>query len=276
MADTIKTTCRVVNYRLFQPDWDFKLVPSILERLSKQQEHVVIVQVGANIGNTDSDQIFSFLVRNFGPEAVSSQSSCTAILVEPVRHLYEGLLVNYKGVKGVDCENIAIAESKQKKKFYRLREGIDLAANGLPPWAEELGSFEREQLDFLWKDTPQNTKLREFVDSNVVAEDVPCLPLRELFEKHELNAVDFLQIDTEGYDLEVLKTLDFKRVAPRFINFERIHLKKNEARCREMLTRLGYKLFDHGQDTLCELTTGLSVTVRLREYVYRKWLNIVY
>jgi hypothetical protein len=62
-----------------------------------------------------------------------------------------------------------------------------------------------------------------------------------------------LQIDAEGYDFKILKTLDFNKLKPKFINYERVLLQEDEQACREMLEAQGYRLFDWGQDTLCIL-----------------------
>lgn len=38
---------------------------------------------------------------------------------------------------------------------------------------------------------------------------------------------------------------------PAFINYERVLLQDDDARCRQMLSAAGYRLTDWGQDTLC-------------------------
>ena len=39
--------------------------------------------------------------------------------------------------------------------------------------------------------------------------DVPCCTLRKLLQKHNINHIDFLSIDTEGYEHHVLSSIDF-------------------------------------------------------------------
>jgi FkbM family methyltransferase len=276
ISGAIKTVGRIVHHKVHQPDWDFEIVPSLLSKLVQVQSAVTIVQIGANVGNTGSDQLYGFLKEHCLKPECDGLLSCRAVMVEPVRYLFDQLSANYAGFRGVTCENAAIAETVGTRNFYRLREGIDLQANGLQPWAEQLGSFLPEQMASLWNHDPGNLELRRFVEANIVVEEVRCLSLHDLLAKHQLSGVDLLQIDTEGYDYQILRTIDFKRFTPRYINYERIHLKKDESRCRAMLVDQGYRLHDHGQDTLCEHTTGLSLGNRLCERVYCAWLGSIY
>ena len=66
--------------------------------------------------------------------------------------------------------------------------------------------------------------------------------------------LDLLQIDAEGYDYEILKTIDFDRIRPRFVNYERVLLLDEEPACRSMMRDAGYVLFDWDIDTLCVAT----------------------
>ena len=44
--------------------------------------------------------------------------------------------------------------------------------------------------------------------------------LSSLLDEHRLGAVDLFSLDVEGYEVEVLRGLDFSRHAPRFILVE--------------------------------------------------------
>lgn len=277
LFNTAKTTFQIINFRLFQPDLDFEIVPDLLGKLLTDRTNLTIVQIGANVGDTGTDHIYEFLKRWCRNDSTETQNlSIKAILVEPVQHLFVKLQENYDGFRGISCENVAIADRTCTKHFYRLRAGIDLESQGLPSFAEELGSFLPEQMNSLWSHDPDNIELREFVAENTVVDDVACLSIHDLAAKHHLEKIDFLQVDTEGYDYEILRTIDFEKLAPDYINFERIHLKKVEAKCRELLIRNGYRLHDHGQDTLARRSFDLTFIERIREAIYCTWLRIVY
>lgn len=272
----LKAVGRFIHYKSHQTDWDFIAIPALLEKAAKQKLKVSLIQIGANVGDTGSDPLYKFLKKHClgGPDSMKVE--CHAVMIEPVRHLFEQLRANYASFPGVACEDVAIADSACIRNFYRLREGIDLQAHGLPPWAEELGSFIPEQMESLWGHDSENLELIRFAKENIVVDEVRCISIHELLEKHNLTEVDLLQVDTEGYDFEILKTIDFKRFKPHYINYERIHLKKVESRCRSMLLNQGYRLRDHGQDTLCERTNGLGFVELMRERLYCAWLTCVF
>lgn len=271
-----KAAGRRIHALLFQTDWDFELVPALLEQRLREQGRVTIVQIGANVGDTGSDQVCAFLKKHCTRSESSAAAPIRAVLVEPVRHLFRRLEANYAGCRGVVCVNAAIAEVSGTKDFFRLREGIDLARHGLPPFAEELGSFLREQMASLWSHDPGNAALKKFVLANIVVDSVRCLTLQELLALHEIAELDLLQVDTEGYDYQVLRTLDFHQIAPRHINYERIHLHDDEARCRRLLLAHGYALHDHGQDTFCTLGQKQGALRRVRERLYAAWLEAIF
>ena len=49
---------------------------------------------------------------------------------------------------------------------------------------------------------------------------VPVLPLSVLLDRHGLKVIDFLSVDTEGSELDILKSIDFKRTPLRLISVE--------------------------------------------------------
>ena len=110
-------------------------------------------------------------------------------------------------------------------------------------------------MEELWDNYERLEEAQEFYLKHRVVENVQCVTLEMLFAKHDIQQLDLLQVDAEGYDFEILKTLDFSKIKPRFINYERVLLKENESVCRDMLTKHGYELVDWGQDTLAILTT---------------------
>src|SRR5262249_35031291 len=60
-----------------------------------------IVQLGAYVGNTDNDPIFSTLKRLSAGSQNANGPHGNIILVEPVRQYFEQLRINYSDVPGV-------------------------------------------------------------------------------------------------------------------------------------------------------------------------------
>lgn len=57
---------------------------------------------------------------------------------------------------------------------------------------------------------------------------VNILPLRNILEKYcDGKQIDILSIDTEGYDLEVLKSNDWDKFRPRFVIIETLEYRKD-------------------------------------------------
>ncbi len=51
--------------------------------------------------------------------------------------------------------------------------------------------------------------------------EIEVIPLKAVFETHlNGNTIDFMSVDTEGYDLEVLKTNDWNKYRPRLVIIE--------------------------------------------------------
>ena len=63
----------------------------------------------------------------------------------------------------------------------------------------------------------------------------------ELLAKYKIEKLDFLMIDTEGHDYEILKTLDLDHYRPEVIIFENNHLSKSDYQAAlDQLTTKGY------------------------------------
>jgi hypothetical protein len=184
--ELLKALGRKFHYTIFQTPWNFELIPSLLSSLASHQKFLTIVQVGANVGNTESDPLCRFLLQTTKPPLSDSHPDLKALLIEPVPSLFRKLSQNYAGVNGVILENVAIAESPGFKTFYSLRPGIDLQAHGLPPWSYQLGSFLPKQTESFLILSPDNPSLKTFVEDNIVAERLPCATLTGLCEKHGL------------------------------------------------------------------------------------------
>ena len=63
-----------------------------------------------------------------------------------------------------------------------------------------------------------------------------------LFNKLVKNNFDFLNIDCEGNDLKILKTIDLKKFTPEIINIE--VSKDNEKEIYEYLNFYGYSIYE--------------------------------
>lgn len=196
-----------------------------------EQPAFTIVQIGAFTGDTPNDPLYGFLA-----EQLPAHPDAIVILVEPVKDYFTQLQATYAEFPQVICENVAVAEVSGERDFYRL--DVDPVEHGQTNYWAQLGSLREERLTTLWEHG-QPPSLQERV-----IERVRCVTLHGLLASHQLTQVDLLEIDTEGYDYEILRTIDFVQFRPRFINYERRLLYEDEPACRELMTRAGYRLAD--------------------------------
>ncbi len=213
-----------------------------------------VVQIGAFVGKTDNDPLYTFLTRT-----LSAHPASVVVLVEPVREYFEQLCEAYASLPTVKLENVAIAEDAGERDFYRL--GVDPTDHGQPAWLSQLGSLDPTRMTTQWDRYEQEAldrqgalaDLKGFWHEHRVVDRVDCVTLHQLVERHGIERLDLLQIDAEGYDYEILRSIDFSSMRPRFINYERVLLGEAEPDCRAMLLKQGYVLFDWDIDTLAVL-----------------------
>lgn len=217
-------------------------ITAALDTLS-QAPSFVIVQLGAYIGNSDNDPLFHFLSHLPSRQPPSHQ----AILVEPVASSFAQLQNNYRHIPGVYLENVAISDTPGTAPFYRL--GVDPVAHGFPDWLSQLSSLKDERMHSLWEQYEADPAIQAFYLKHRIVEPVPCITFDELAHKHVLPRVDLLQMDVEGYEFEILKTIDFNRWNIRFINYESVLLQKNKTPCETLLRDHGYLLASYQKDT---------------------------
>jgi FkbM family methyltransferase len=177
------------------------------------------VQIGANNGVND-DPIHEFVVKYH----------LCGILIEPQPLVFLELKRNYAAEPQLIFENAAISHKDGEAKMYYAK-----AKNG--ELTSGLTTFRREVLEY---QIGRRAKIEEI--------NVPAQTFRTLFTKHAVRRVDLVQIDTEGFDCEILKLFDFKAYSPMVVRFEHIHLTRQElTQAVTMLSNLGYELH---RDTL--------------------------
>jgi FkbM family methyltransferase len=220
-------------------------VHEVVDAIVKQPEFTV-VQLGAFVGNTPNDPLYARLRPRL------DQQGGRLICVEPVKEHFSKLVENYRGSKNVFCENVAIADRTGEATFYRL--GVDPVEHGYPDWLSQLGSLKSDRMGSLWDRFEKDPALKAFYLQHRVEETVTCLTFAELLRRHGVARVDLLQMDVEGYELEILSTIDFGQTPIRFINYESVLLHERKKEAESLMERAGYGFFDHGQDTFCYRT----------------------
>jgi FkbM family methyltransferase len=190
-----------------------------------------IIQIGSNDGN---DSVKQFINEN-------QNNIDLVVLVEPIPFILDKLKENYKDFNNIFIENIAISDNELEKFTLYYEEGSNY----------ELSSFRKQHL----------------IDCQCSLEriksiDVKCLTINQLFEKYNIDTLDYLHIDTEGLDVHIISSINFSKFKIKNIIFEVIHtdgtqkVGTNYIEITKYLTELGYNLFQ---------TDGLNIKATLHE-----------
>ena len=115
---------------------------------------------------------------------------------------------------------------------------------GVPDWYDAIGSFVLDTI------LSHRDKIPD-LESRLVATRVPAVTFNSLCARNGVDRVDLILIDTEGYDWEVIKNIDFSRYRPRLLIYEHFHLGSAREECRRYLEQLGYLTLSEGFDTFC-------------------------
>ena len=88
---------------------------------------------------------------------------------------------------------------------------------------------------------------------------VTCVSFEDLLRQIEY--IDLLHVDTEGYDLELLRLYDFGRFAPAIVRFEHVHLTRAEwDEAVALLATHGYRFVREEYDTTAYAPTRTKPT----------------
>ena len=191
--------------------------------LARQAEGqcAVVVQVGA----------FDGLFADGLEPIIERPGGFTALLVEPQPGAFKKIEALYGSRKDVLLENAAITE---------LDGDVDLFSDdaGATPFATLL---------------PSRAVHVKSVAGSLQVVKVRGLTVESLLARHRLSRVDMLMIDTEGFDLVILRQfLNCLGAPPLVIQLESHHLSRpDRAELRSLLIQHGYGYVDTLQDTVC-------------------------
>lgn len=222
------TVRKLLNRLLLPAGYRIERVSRFRRELDSMSKRIALkfVQIGANDG-VRFDSLYSIVTNR----------KCSGVVVEPLPDLYQRLQANYADYPDIVPVNVAVHEREGTLPLYRVRPEVTGRYEG---WATGIASFDREHL------------IRHGIASeDVVAQDVPCVPLMTLLARTGMLDANLLQIDTEGYDAEIIRMIDFSRFRPRIIKYE--HKNMTDAQRGEMTGLLlsnGYLTTKEATDTI--------------------------
>jgi len=159
------------------------------------------------------------------------------ILVEPQTLPFRRLVENYAGVEGLTFINAAISDHSGPKTLYVIQDEAGATVESLSGTA----SFRRTTLE------APHQKVGP-AESRIGSVEVVCTTFAEVLAG--ITYLDLLEIDVEGYDLELLKLFDFDGIKPPVVHFEHRHLSASERdEAVELLAGQGYRMVREEYDT---------------------------
>lgn len=213
---------RAARQRMFQAE---------CRRIADTVTAPVVVKVGAHDG----------LSGDLSAEVTNNDPRWRGLMIEPVPDLFARLTANLGDKPGYALENVAVGQRAGGQTFYTVdpRAAQDPA---VPHYYDQLGSFDRNHLL-----KHANGVLEPYIREI----HVEVQPLTHLIERNALARVDVLQIDAEGFDYQVIQTLDFSRYRPTLILIEQRHLSPSEhIALLDLFRDLDYEVYDCGADYL--------------------------
>lgn len=129
------------------------------------------------------------------------------ICIEPHPDIFKQLVGDTKGIqRTAECLNIAIS-IEEKTCDFQMFSG-DWDSHMLSGIVNNYDSRQKDRTDFK----------RHYSSSKIIK--VKCEPLQKIFNERSITHVDYLSIDTEGSELEVLHSIDFNKTDFDLISVE--------------------------------------------------------
>lgn len=131
----------------------------------------------------------------------------SGICIEPHPHIFKQLTGSTKGVqRTAECLNVAIATEEEICDFQMFNGGWD--SYMLSGIVNNYDDRQKSRDDFKTNST----------NSEIIK--VKSIPLQKILDERSITRVDYLSIDTEGSELEVLRSIDFNKTSFELISVE--------------------------------------------------------
>lgn len=180
------------------------------EHFFMNKKNGIFVDIGAHDGITFSNSYF-----------FEKECNWSGICFEPRTELFKKL----KSCRNCICINACVSDQTGMVPFINI-ESVDEMLSGM------VTTYDQRQLDIVMND------LKIYGgECNTIA--LPCVVLQDVLDEYGIKHIDFLSVDTEGGELEIIKTIDFSRVTIDVITVENNYA---EQPMRDLLASKGFIL----------------------------------
>ncbi len=185
--DRINKIHRIRGYRIEK----ISRFSVLLERLYRSTPDFKLIQVGANDG-VSFDGLYHFVTNHH----------CSGLVIEPLPDVFESLRLNYRHHPRIVPVNVALHSERTTATLYRIAP--DKIGSLDKPWTAGIASF-----------SPDHALKFGLPPNSSSSSRWPAFSLMDLLARHGALDAQLLQIDTEGYDAEIIKMIDFSPASAR-------------------------------------------------------------
>ncbi len=216
--------------RLLIANYDMEIVQKSYfnKRLNKllQNPSFFFIQVGAHDG-VRFDDLY---------QKVTS-INVHGIVIEPLQKYFDRLKMNYEDYPNVIPLNIALHPTDREVLIHHVDPAME---NKLEPWSGGLGSIHKDHHN------KTNIPNKYMITSTVASQT-----FMELITSYNVQNIDLLQIDVEGFDFDILKMIDFKIIKPKLIKYEYVNLEESiKKESLYLLNKHGYRVYIENEDAI--------------------------
>jgi FkbM family methyltransferase len=216
-------------YCVFRPGIRFQT-----EAAFKDYEDIFVLKIGANDG-ISHDPLGTLLL---------TDARYRGLLVEPIPMNAAMLRTNYGTCGRFTIEQAAVAAASGPVNMYYVDESaLKLIGAANPNWVRCVASLDR--LHVLKHLAPEmHAAVKETL--------VECLAVNALLSRNNIQKIDLLHIDAEGFDYVILRQFDFTTFHSRIVLFEHTQQSSQDRRAAKTMMELaGYKVEQMETDFFC-------------------------
>ena len=206
---------------------NFFFSKNIMEINFQTNKKFNFIQVGANDG-ISFDFLYEFIMLR----------DSEGIVIEPVKEYFNELNLNYSNFPKIIKINKAVHPLKNKVVINKISP---LAIGKYPKWVKGIASLD-----------PDHHK-KTFIDSkDILQVEVEADHLMNIINQNLANyKLDYFQVDTEGFDYEVVRMINFDVIKPKIIKYESVNLEIEDQKALvALLKNNGYYVFNELGDTV--------------------------
>lgn len=215
-------------------------ISSFIDFFSRRNRNITVIQVGANDG-FNHDPLHKFIKRD----------RWRGVLLEPQKEVFPTLEKLHKRSTDIHTVNAAIDKENGVKPVYKISFSDSRWATGLTTFSRETIEKAVQSKYVLESARKEGVVVPEKAAARIKEENILTITPETLLKEYNIKKLTWLQIDTEGYDFEIIKMFNISETQPKVILFEQYHLSPQEKKdCYQLLKGNNYIVKEYGRDAL--------------------------